>query len=156
MATKRNQKAAGEKMANNSQMEKSASQIKGKIGEYQFIGELLRRGFDVYLPIADIRGIDCVIRSPSGKYIEIQVKLRVTKGSGKDIFEVRNFQARNNFFIVCKRDDWDKFWIFPSKVFEKFSKFREKYNSRRLILNQKKRKNLKIYEDNFQQLLCIV
>jgi len=133
-------------------IEKASPQIKGKIGEYQFIGELLRRNLDVYLPIADIRGIDCVVRSKTGKFIEIQVKTRVTTGVGKEIFEVKQFEPRDNFFFVCKREEWEKFWIFPSKVFWEHSKFREKYSSRRLILNRKKRKVLQNYEDNFQQL----
>lgn len=133
-------------------IEKASSQIKGKIGEYQFIGELLRRNLDVYLPIADIRGIDCVVRSQTGKYIEIQVKTRVTTGVGKEIFEVKEFEPRGNFFFACKREDWQKFWILPSKVFWEHSKFREKYNHRRVILNLKKRKMLQTYEDNFQQL----
>jgi len=134
-------------------IEKASSQIKGKIGEYQFIGELLTRNLHVFLPIADIRGIDCVVRSKTGKYIEIQVKTRVTKGVGKEIFEVKEFEPKDNFFFACKRDDWEKFWIFPSKVFWKHSKFREKYSHRRLTLNLKKRKVLQNYEDNFQQLI---
>jgi len=133
-------------------IEKVSSQIKGKIGEYQFIGELLRRGLDVYLPIADIRGIDCVIRSKTGKYVEIQVKTRVTTGAGEEIFEVKQFEPRDNYFLACKREDWKKFWVLPSKVFWEHSKFREKYNSRRLILNRKKRISLQNYEDNFRQL----
>jgi len=90
-------------------IEKASSQIKGKIGEYQFIGELLRRNLDVYLPIADIRGIDCIVRSRTGKYIEIQVKTRVTSGVGKEIFDFKDFKPRNSFFLACKREDWEKF-----------------------------------------------
>jgi len=138
--------------AEKSSLDKASSQIKGKIGEYQFIGELLRRNLDVYLPIADIRGIDCVVRSVTGNFIEIQVKTRVTHGAGKEIFEVKEFKPRDNFFFACKREEWKKFWIFPSKVFWKWSKFRERYGTRRLILNLKKRQMFKSCEDNFQQL----
>jgi len=46
------------------------TQRTGKQGEFAVIGELLRQGFDVYLPVIDIHGIDCVIRTPTG-YKEI-------------------------------------------------------------------------------------
>lgn len=135
-----------------SSIDKASSQIKGKIGEYQFIGELLRRNLDVYLPIADIRGIDCIVRSRTGKYIEIQVKTRVTSGVGKGIFDFKDFKPRNSFFLACKREDWEKFWILPSKVVWEHSRFLEKYRRRRFILNQKKRNELRKYEDDFHQL----
>jgi len=145
-------KTTAQESAGTQFIEQASSQIKGKIGEYQFIGELLRKNFDVYLPIADIRGIDCVIRSQTGRYVEIQVKTRVTAGTGKEIFEVNEFVPRDNFFFACKREDWPKFWILPSRVFREHSKFRAKYNHRRLILNSNKRKILQTYEDNFRQL----
>jgi len=98
-------------------IEKASPQIKGKIGEYQFIGELLRRNLDVYLPIADIRGIDCVVRSKTGKYIEIQVKTRVTTGVGKEIFEVKQFEPRDNSFLCVKERNGRSFGYFLRKFF---------------------------------------
>lgn len=52
------------------------SAVKGKLGEYDMIGELLKRRFEVYLPVVD-RGIDCVVKGESGKFYEIQIKTRI-------------------------------------------------------------------------------
>jgi len=54
------------------------SSVKGAIGEYIVIGEFLKLGFDVYLPVVD-QGIDCIIRTDNGKFFEIQIKTRHTE-----------------------------------------------------------------------------
>ena len=43
-------------------MAKIGSVSKGKIGELYVFAELLRRGVTVFYPVADIRGIDAVVR----------------------------------------------------------------------------------------------
>ena len=40
-----------------------ATQTTGKEGELRVIGELLKRGFQVYTPLVDIGGIDCIIQT---------------------------------------------------------------------------------------------
>ena len=130
-----------------------ATQITGKIGENVVIGEFLKRGMDVYIPVVDIKGIDCVIRTDSGKYFDIQIKTRATVGQGKQIFDVKEFEIRDNLFIVCYRQDLDTLWILPSKVFKEYSYYIPKYRRYRLILNPKKQRLLKDYENNFDQLM---
>lgn len=71
------------------------TQTIGKEGELRVIGELLRRGFDVYLPAVDVGGIDCIIKTPKG-YKEIQIK---TRSEAKLLlFDVKEFIPRDNFF----------------------------------------------------------
>ena len=108
---------------------------------------------DVYIPVVDIKGIDCVIRTESGKYFDIQIKTRAAKGRGKQIFDVKEFDVRDNLFIVCYRQDLDTFWILPSKIFIENSYYIPKYRRYRLVLNPKKQRILKSYKNNFDQLI---
>jgi hypothetical protein len=130
-----------------------ATQTIGKHGELMVIGELLKRGFDVYLPAVDIGGIDCIIKTETG-YKEIQIK---TRESAKILlFDVKNLTPRDNFFIICYNlKEPDTFWVIPSKVFKENSQFLKKYGRLRLILgdeDSKMRKRLHIYRNNFFQL----
>ena len=55
----------------------------GKRMEYNLIGKMLMEGLDVYLPLVDDHGVDCVIKKEDGTFIEIQIKARsneVTEG----------------------------------------------------------------------------
>jgi hypothetical protein len=130
-----------------------ATQTIGKQGELMVIGELLKRGFDVYLPAVDIGGVNCIIKTETG-YKEIQIK---TRESAKILlFDVKNFTPRDNFFIICYNlKEPDTFWVIPSKVFKENSQFLKKYGRLRLILggeDSKMRKRLHIYRNNFFQL----
>lgn len=129
------------------------TQLKGAIGENIVIGEFLRQGFDVYLPVVD-RGIDCILRSPEGRYTEIQIKTRTTTKRGKYIFDVRNFKVRDNFFIVCYQRTLypDDLWIIPSRVFKEHG-YERKGGTYRLLLNPKAQKLLSPYKGNFTQLM---
>lgn len=67
----------------------------GKQGELRVIGELLRQGFMVYVPIVDIEGTDCIIRNRD-TYIGVQVK---TRESAKTLlFDVKRFKPTPNLF----------------------------------------------------------
>ena len=124
--------------------------ITGSISENVVIGEFLKRGFDVYLPVVD-RGIDCIISS-GGNYYEIQIKTRFTAKKGKHIFDVWNFTVRDNFFIVCYQAELysDVFWIIPSRMFSEYG-YQNKNNVYRLVLNPEKQKILEKYKNNFHQ-----
>jgi len=134
-------------------MEK-ATQVTGKEGELKVIGELLKRGFDVYLPLIDIGGIDCIIKTHAG-YKEIQIKTR-EQFATKLLFDVKDFQPRDNFFIICYNiNEPETFWVFPSKVFKENAYFLKKYGKLRLILgdeDSRMRRKLHHYRNNFFQL----
>jgi hypothetical protein len=127
------------------------TQKTGKRGELTVIGELLKRGFDVYIPVVDTEGIDCIVKTKSGKYIDIQIKTRYER----PLFDVNVFHPRDNFFIICYwLKEKDEFWIIPSKVFKENSTLIKKYKRYRLILGEtgsKKRKELWMYRNNFDQ-----
>lgn len=129
------------------------TQTIGKEGELRVIGELLRRGFDVYLPAVDVGGIDCIIKTPKG-YKEIQIK---TRSEAKLLlFDVKEFTPRDNFFIICHNlKEPDIFWVIPSKVFKENAQYLKKYRRYRLILgdeDSKMRRKLHSYRNNFFQL----
>lgn len=95
------------------------SGTKGKRGELVVIGELLRLGLQVYLPVVD-SGIDCVVDIGGGNYREVQIKYREKTPN----FLARIFKPRNKFFIVCWLNEHghDDFWAIPSKVFYELGK----------------------------------
>ena len=54
----------------------------GKSIEYKVASEMMREGFDVYLPTADDHGIDMIAKTIHGNIVEVQVKSlrKTTKG----------------------------------------------------------------------------
>jgi hypothetical protein len=131
--------------------QKLESSFKGAIGENIVIGEFLKRGFDVYLPIVD-QGIDCIIRTDNRNFFEIQIKTRHTdKKAGKYWFEVRNLKVRPNFFIVLYQAKLfpEDFWVIPSAVFKQHC--RPKKEVCVLQLNPKRQGELRKYKNNFNQ-----
>jgi hypothetical protein len=130
-----------------------ATQTTGKEGELRVIGELLRKGFDVYLPAVDIGGIDCIIKTSTG-YKEIQIKTR--EEAKLLLFDVKEFIPRDNFFIICYNlKEPDVFWVIPSKVFKENAQYLKKFRRFRLILgdeDSKMRRKLQLYRNNFFQL----
>jgi len=76
------------------------TQTTGKEGEFKVIGELLKRGFDVYLPVVDT-GTDCIVKTKGG-FKEIQIKTRAkVSGRGRFHFIVKEFTPRPNFYVIC-------------------------------------------------------
>ena len=56
----------------------------GKRMEYNLVGQMLMEGLDVYLPLVDDHGVDCIIKKTDGTFIEVQIKARsedVAEGS---------------------------------------------------------------------------
>ena len=48
----------------------------GKRMEYNLVGQMLMEGLDVYLPLVDDHGVDCVIKKEDGTIIAVQIKAR--------------------------------------------------------------------------------
>lgn len=134
-------------------MVEKETQRTGKEGELRVIGELLKRGFDIYVPLIDIRGIDCIIKTEVG-YKEIQIKTR--ERAKTLLFDVKEFSPTDNFFVICYNiKEQETFWVIPSKIFKKDSHLLKKYGRLRLILgneDSKMRRKLHIYRNNFFQL----
>ncbi len=87
--------------------------------EYIVIAELLRQGFDVYIPLVDDRQIDCVIRRDTGDYLDLQIKAR---SRDSDLGTIGRFAAlsvqapRENYLFIfyVEHPDVDAYWILPS------------------------------------------
>ncbi len=137
------------------EQEDLGSSVKGKRGELIVIGELLRRGFEVFTPVVD-SGIDCLVKAGEGNYKEIQVKYRENQPN----FNVRNFRPREGFIVICYlKGQYDThLWVIPSKTFYEMSspiRVRGK-EARRLTVGREGSsvyEALRVYESNFNQLL---
>ena len=76
------------------------------------------------MPLADIGGVDAVVRRQDGTYVEIQVKTTWTEEM-KGYFNVPDLIVRKNFFIVGliyanlpgQIEEMPEAWIIPSDVF---------------------------------------
>ena len=83
----------------------------GRRQEYIVIAELLRHGFDVYIPLVDDRQIDCIIRRGDDHYLDLQLKAR----SGDGQFAGLKIPCpRKNYFFIFYVESIKTRWIFPS------------------------------------------
>ena len=48
----------------------------GKRIEFWIIGQMLKEGLDVYVPLVDDNAIDAIVRRPDGSFVEVQIKAR--------------------------------------------------------------------------------
>ena len=111
----------------------------GKRQEYIAIAELLQRGYDVYTPLVDDQGIDCVIRRGDQDYVDLQIKAR---SKDCDLKNAGRFTAmkipnpREKYFFLFYSEQAKTSWIFPSiKLVE-------------LAFQNKKGKNVETYSIN--------
>lgn len=91
----------------------------GKRMEYWIIGQMLKEGLDVYVPMVDDDAIDAVIKRPDGKFIEIQIKARsksVVEGDGA-LFAAIPHEPRPNYWFVFYAERIDKMFIMTSREF---------------------------------------
>lgn len=85
----------------------------GKRIEYNLIGKMLMEGLDVYVPLVDDHGVDCVIKKEDGSFIEVQIKARsneVTDGDAA-LFAAIVHERRPNFYFVFYSERLELMWI---------------------------------------------
>lgn len=113
---------------------------KGRIGELYVFQKIIENGGMPFTPIADIHGIDAVVRKSDGLYVDIQVKVRESGW-----FDIWGLEPRDNLFIVgvIMLKEQPQVWIFPSKVYIQYAtKITSKgYPFYRLGLDSGKRKH---------------
>lgn len=89
--------------------------------EYLMESRLMSQGLKCFEPCVDDDGTDCVIKTPSGQFFEIQIKARKgeagTKGIGR--FEVRNPELRHNYYYLFYAETQDIMWLFSSEQYLK-------------------------------------
>ncbi len=91
----------------------------GKRMEYNLVGKMLMEGLDVYLPLVDDHGVDCIIKKQDGTFIEVQIKARsreVENGNAA-LFAAITHDSTPNFYFVFYSERLDKMWILSSEEF---------------------------------------
>ena len=89
----------------------------GKQREYIAIAELLKRKYDVYIPLVDDQGIDCVIRRGDHDYIDLQIKASSKNCQPKDAGRFASMKIpnpRDKYFFLLYCEHIDTYWVFPS------------------------------------------
>ena len=91
----------------------------GKRIEFWVIGEMLKEGLDVYIPLVDDNAIDAVVRRPDGTFVEVQIKARSkhVKQGDAALFAAIPHEIRNNYWFVFYAERMEKMWIMSSKEF---------------------------------------
>lgn len=95
----------------------------GKRMEHWIIGNMLKEGLDVYIPLVDDFGIDAVIRKPSGHFIEVQIKARSidVKLGSTGLFAAISHDKRENYYFLFYSERLDITWVLSSEDFLKES-----------------------------------
>ena len=93
----------------------------GKRIEFWLVGQMMKEGLDVYLPVVDDMGIDAVIRKQDGTFIEVQIKARSKDVAFGDaaLFSAIQTEIRKNYFFVFYSERMDMKWIMSSEEFLK-------------------------------------
>ena len=91
----------------------------GKRIEYKLIGDMLMEGLDVYVPLVDDHGVDCIVKKQDGKFIEIQIKARSNEVVFGDaaLFSAITHDPTKNFYFVFYSERMDMMWILSSEEF---------------------------------------
>ena len=83
--------------------------------EYTVIAELLKNDFDVFQTLVDDKGIDCVVRLSSTKYLDIQIKARSKRTKYATQFSAMTVAPRPNYVFIFYTAVNDTFWVIPSQ-----------------------------------------
>jgi hypothetical protein len=91
----------------------------GKRIEYWIIGNMLKEGLDVYLPLVDDGAIDAVIRRPNQTFTTVQIKARSRECVPGDagLFAAIPHELRENYWFVFYSERMDMMWIMSSAEF---------------------------------------
>ena len=91
----------------------------GKRMEYNLVGKMLMEGLDVYMPLVDDHGVDCVIKREDGTFIEVQIKARSNEVAPGDaaLFAAIRHELTPNFYFVFYSERLDLMWIMSSEEF---------------------------------------
>ena len=85
--------------------------------EFYLIGEMLREGLDVYVPLVDDFGIDAVIRKADDTFIEVQIKARSLTAGQAATFAGITHELRPNYFFVFFSEILESCGIMSSEEF---------------------------------------
>jgi hypothetical protein len=91
----------------------------GKRIEYWIIGEMLKDGLDVYVPLVDDDAIDAVVRREDKTFIIVQIKARSKDVVDRNaaLFAAIPHELRENYWFVFYSERMDMKWIMTSDEF---------------------------------------
>jgi hypothetical protein len=91
----------------------------GKRIEFWILGDMIRYGLDMYIPLVDDQGIDAIVRRRDGSFVELQIKARSAnvKAGTETLFSVRSHKVSPNFWFVFYSEKTDQKWIMTSEEF---------------------------------------
>jgi len=91
----------------------------GKRIEYWIIGEMLKEGLDIYVPLVDDDAIDAVIRRKDKTFITVQIKARskLVGDRAAGLFAAIPHELRQNYWFVFYSERMDMKWIMTSDEF---------------------------------------
>lgn len=115
----------------------------GKRMEYWIIGQMLKEGLDVYIPLVDDDAIDAAIKRQDGSFITVQIKARskAVKPGDAALFAGIPHELRADYWFVFYSERMNMMWIFTSEEFikESFENKKGKNKGKRSIwLNGRK------------------
>lgn len=94
----------------------------GKRMEYYLIGQMLMEDLDVYVPLVDDHGVDCIIKKDDGTFIEVQIKARsndVADGDAALFAAIQPHELKESFYwlFYSERLNGGTMWILSSEEF---------------------------------------
>ena len=91
----------------------------GKRMEYYLVGQMLMEKLDVYMPLVDDHGVDCVIEKEDGTFITVQIKARSKDVADGDaaLFSAITHELTENFYFVFFSERLNTMWILSSEEF---------------------------------------
>ena len=97
----------------------------GKRMEYYLVGQMLMEKLDVYMPLVDDHGVDCVIEKKDGTFLKVQIKARSKYVAAGDaalfaaITHAPDDIPLENFYFVFYSERLNSMWILSSEEFLK-------------------------------------
>lgn len=91
----------------------------GKRIEFWLIGQMLKEGLDVYVPLVDDNAIDAVVRRDDGSFVEVQIKARSQDVNPGDaaLFSAISHERRDNYWFVFYSERLSTMWVMTSQEF---------------------------------------
>lgn len=91
----------------------------GKRMEFWLIGQMLKEGLDVYVPLVDDNAIDAVVRRDDGSFIEVQIKARSKTVAAGDaaLFAAIPHEERSNYWFLFYSERLNTKWLMTSDEF---------------------------------------
>ena len=95
----------------------------GKRIEFFIIGQMLKAGLDVYIPLVDDQGIDALVRRENETCAAVQIKARSKrdcKAKNATVFTVtgNHHNGLSDYWFVFYSEALDKTWILNSREFD--------------------------------------